>query len=175
MGDLRQVRQRFILVATILAAVNLGLLLYLFWPGPTQPSQQVLQERYTSLKREVSLLHASNPEKTREDLKQLYAANLPNRDSQISQRVDKLVHEAGVTADSIRYPSESAEKATLPDVQEIKIDTNVTGDYSKVARFINSLEQDKLLFIIDKISLTGQQGGTVSLQITFSTFLRQTA
>lgn len=175
MGDLRQVRQRFILGVTILGAVNLGLLLYLFWPGPSQPSLQVLQQRYTSLKREVSLLHASNPEKTREDLKQFYAADLPNRDSQISQRVDKLVHEAGVTADSIRYPTESGEKAALPDVQEIRVETNVTGDYSKVARFVNALEQDKLLFIIDKISLTGQQGGTVSLQISFSTFLRQTA
>jgi hypothetical protein len=55
------------------------------------------------------------------------------------------------------------------------VDTTVTGDYLKVARFINAMEQAKLLFIIDKISLTSEEGGKVTLQITFDTFLRETA
>jgi hypothetical protein len=49
----------------------------------------------------------------------------------------------------------------------------VTGEYAKVAGFINAMEQDKLVFIIDQISLTGQEGGVVSLQIKAETFLKE--
>ncbi len=176
MGDLLEIRKRFLVAVTILGAINLALVVYLLWPGPARPSQEVLQQQYNKLNREVALWEKSNPEKTRADLKQLYAENLPGRWSQISQQVDKLIRDAGVTAQSIHYPTENAEKPALPDVQQVKIETTVSGDYSKVARFINALEQDKLLFIIEKISLSGQEGGAVvSLQITFDTFLKQKA
>jgi hypothetical protein len=61
----------------------------------------------------------------------------------------------------------------LPDVQRISIETTVTGEYAKVARFINAIEQDKLVFIIDQISLNSQEGGVVSLQVKFETFLKE--
>jgi hypothetical protein len=57
----------------------------------------------------------------------------------------------------------------------VQVDTTVTGDYAKVASFINALEKSKLLFIVDKISLNSHEGGTVSLSITFDTFLREAA
>lgn len=175
MGNLQGVRQRFIAGGAILGAINLALIAYLLWGGSSTPSPDVLQKKYTDLKADVARWETNNPDKTRADLKQFYAADLPARFSQISEQVDKLTHEAGVNAPSIQYPRTSEEKGALPDVQEVRIETNVSGDYEKVARFINALEQDKMLFIIEKISLTGQQGGMVSLQITFSTFLRQDA
>jgi hypothetical protein len=66
------------------------------------------------------------------------------------------------------------EKNDLPDVQRINIDTTVSGEYAKVAKFINAMEQDKFVFIIDQISLTSQESGIVSLQIKFQTFLKET-
>jgi Tfp pilus assembly protein PilO len=175
MENLRRVNQRFILLAAVLSAANLLLLVYLFWAGSSGASQDVLQARRNSLKQEVERWRKSDPDQIRAALEQFYANNLPSRYSQITQQVDKLVHDAGVTAQAVRYPPEDTEKGAPPGVQEIKIDTTVTGEYAKVARFINALEQDKMLFIIDKISLTGQQGGVVSLQITFNTFLKQAA
>jgi hypothetical protein len=62
----------------------------------------------------------------------------------------------------------------LFDVQHIDIDTTVTGEYAKVAKFINAMEQDKFVFIIDQISLTSQESGVISLQIKFETFLKET-
>ena len=176
MGNLVQVRQRFIAAATGLGAICLALLVYLFWAGSSGPSPATLQKQYDGLKRQVALWQKSDPAKTRADLERFYAENLPVRVSQISQQVDKIILESGVTTQSVRYPENGpTTKNALPDVEEIQIETNVTGDYAKVARFINALEQDKMLFIIEKISLTGQQGGVVSLQITFSTFMKQTA
>jgi Tfp pilus assembly protein PilO len=180
MGDLEQTRKRFVTVAVSLGVINLALLVYLLWPGTSHAAQQAdeaaLQQKYATLKLEVERWQASNPENTREDLKRLYAEDVPARWSQISQQIEKLLKENGVSAQSIHYVPDNDEKSALPNVQRIKIDTSVTGDYTKVAKFINAMEQNKLLFIIDKISLSGQaEGGTVTLQITFNTFLKETA
>jgi hypothetical protein len=170
------VRQRFIAAATVLGAICLALVVYLFWAGSSGPSLQTLKKQHEDLERQVALWEKSDPASTRADLERFYSENLPSRSSQISQRVDQLILDSGVTPQSVRYPPDTATtKTSPPDVDEIQIETNVTGDYAKVARFINALEQDKMFFIIEKISLTGQQGGVVSLQITFNTFLKQTA
>jgi hypothetical protein len=61
-------------------------------------------------------------------------------------------------------------------VQRVEIDTTVSGDYAKVARFINALEQEKLFFVIRQITLnSAQESGTVTLQIKFGTFLKEAA
>jgi hypothetical protein len=36
------------------------------------------------------------------------------------------------------------------------------------------MEQDKFVFVINQVSLTGQEGGVVSLQIKCETFLKET-
>lgn len=175
MGNLQGVRQKFILGAAVLGAINVALLVYLVWGGSGGPTLSALQKQTKDLQDEVTKWEKNNPEKTRADLKQFYVENIPVRDSQISEQVEKLTRDTGVSAPSIQYPIGTEEKNSLPDVREIKIETNVSGDYEKVARFINALEQDKMLFIIEKISLSGQQGGVVSLQISFNTFLRESA
>jgi hypothetical protein len=104
---------------------------------------------------------------------------VPSEFSQISQHVEKLMKDTGVTtASGIHYAQENRsvrnDKGDLPDVQRINIDTTVTGEYAKVAKFINAMEQDKFVFIIDQISLTSQESGVISLQIKFETFLKET-
>lgn len=178
MNDLLRIRKRFTLWLSIMAAISLALLVYLLWPGSAGPSKETLQTQYQNLNREVAQWRSSNPEKTREDIKKLYAEDVPVHWSQISTQLEKLQQETGVSAQGIRYSGGTAgtnEKNTLPDVQRVQVDTTVTGDYAKVARFINALEQSKLLFIVDKISLASHEGGTVSLSITFDTFLREAA
>jgi hypothetical protein len=179
MGDLQTTRKRFWIAAAVLAVANVALLVYLLWPGSSASAQEEqeasLQQRYNTLKAEVEKWKGSDPAKTRADLKQFYAENVPVRSSQISEQLEKLIKETGVSAPSIRYTPETAEKTALPSVRIVKIETSVTGDYAKIARFINAMEQAKLLFIIDKVSFSGQEGGTVTLQITFNTFLKETA
>jgi Tfp pilus assembly protein PilO len=175
-GDLQKVQKRFATLAAVLGLTVLLLLGYLFWPGSSRLAQEEekarLQQQLASLSNEVELRKSSNPETTRAELK-AFSADLPSRYSEISQRLEKLFHEAGVTSDSIKYSVEAPEKNDLPDVQRIKIDTTVTGDYAKVAQFVNKMEQDRLLFIIEKIALSTQsEGGAVSLQISFDTFLK---
>ena len=113
----------------------------------------------------------------RANIAALNKQDIPDRWSDISARLDKLTQQAGVVPQSIHFVTadQSNKKDVLPGVQQIKIDTSVTGEYGKVARFINSLEQDKLLFIIQQVSLSSHEGGLVTLTIKFETFLKDTS
>jgi len=55
---------------------------------------------------------------------------------------------------------------------EVLMDASLAGDYRSLVQFINGLERDKEFFLIDGITLTGQQSGQVSLRIRTTTFLR---
>ncbi len=181
MSNLQTVRKRFILVLGILGAVSLVLLVYLLWPGSSIASQtameQGLQQQYRALSREVAPLRGIDQKllQTRTDIANLYQERIPSRSSQISQEVESLVRETGVSSQAIRYTPQTSQKSELPGVQRIEIETSITGEYEKVARFINALEQDKLFFVINQITLNSQEGGQVTLQIKFETFLRQAA
>jgi len=179
MTNLEQIRKRFFIAIAVLAVINLVLVAYLLWPGSASGSRKAqvesLKSQKIALTREVAPLKDIDGKlvKTRSDIGALYQERIPDRWSEISSHLDKLAHDAGVVPESIHYGTNKTLKGDLPDVQRVEIDTSVTGEYSKVARFINDVEQDKLMFIITQISLSGKEGGTVTLNIKFETFLRQ--
>ncbi len=182
MNSLMKVRKQFTLVMAVLGAVDLLLIIYLLLPG-SSPSARLAQEE--NLREQKNTLHSEvapligidkKLAGTRVDVKKFYEQKVPSQFSQISQHLEKLMQETGVTTAGIRYNQDrnaSNEKNELPDVQRINIETTVTGEYAKVARFINAMEQDKFVFIIDQIALTSQESGVVSLQIKFETFLKE--
>lgn len=184
MGNLTKIRQQFILVLAVLGVVDLLLIIYLLLPGSSPSArlaqEQSLQEQVKTLTREVAPLQGIDQKlaQTRVDVKKFYEQKVPNQFSQISQHLEKLMQETGVTSAGIHYTQDKndpqKDKNDLPDVRRIGIDTTVTGEYSKVARFINAMEQDKYVFIIDQISLSSQESGVISLQIKFETFLKET-
>ena len=183
MGHLAKVKTQFTLILAVLGVLDLVLIVYLVWPGSSPSAkvakEQTLQQQVDTLNREVAPLQGIGKKlaDTRVDVKKFYEQRIPSQFSQISQHLEKLVQETGVTASQIHYGQDAGDKSTkndLPDVQRVNIETTVTGEYGKVARFINALEQDKLVFIISQISLNGSEGGTVSLQIKVETFLRET-
>jgi hypothetical protein len=114
-GNLARIRQRFIIAVVVLAAITLALLAYLVWPRTGQPDATALKKQYDSLNREVTRI--SDPAQTREDLKQLYARDIPDRFSTISEEVERLFRETGVTPQPIRYTPEVDQKTSLPGVQ----------------------------------------------------------
>jgi len=177
MRNLQEIRKKYITAAVALGLVSLALIVYLQWPGSSHAERETeradLQQRNAQLTHEIELRKSTDPEKVQQALDRFYAENIATRGSQISKQLEKIFQETGVTAQSIRYP-DITEKPPLPGVQWVKIETVVTGDYPKIAQFINRVEKDKMLFLIDKVSLSGQQErGSVSLQITFTTFLQE--
>jgi Tfp pilus assembly protein PilO len=182
MNNLAKTRKQFTSVLAVLGAVDLLLIIYLLLPGSSPAArlaqEESLREQKKTLTSEVAPLNGIDKKlaQTRVDVKKFYEQKVPNQFSQISQHLEKLMQETGVTTAGIRYNQDrnaSNEKNELPDVQRINIETTVTGEYAKVARFINAMEQDKFVFIIDQIALTSQESGVVSLQIKFETFLKE--
>lgn len=181
MKNLAKVRQQFTLALGIMGAVDLLLIVYLLLPG-SSPSAKMAQEdslrnQKSTLIREVTPLRGIDIKlnQTREDVKKFYTDKVPEQYSQISQHIEKLTQEAGVSVQGIHYSQDknTQEKYKLPDIKRIDIETTVNGEYAKVARFINAMEQDKYVFIIDQITLNSQDSGAISLQIKFQTFLRE--
>jgi Tfp pilus assembly protein PilO len=182
MNDLTKTRKQFTLIMSVLGALDLLLLIYLLLPGSSPAArltqEESLREQKKTLSREVEPLQGIDKKlaQTRVDVKKFYEQKVPSQFSQISQHLEKLMKDAGVTATGIRYGQEqssSTEKIELPDVQRVNIETTVTGEYSKVAKFINAMEQDKFVFIIDQIDLTSQESGVVSLRIKAETLLKE--
>src|SRR6516225_9122288 len=110
MDDLKEIQKKFAAAAAILGLAVLVLMVYLMWPGysrATVEAQQAgLQDQFNSLSREVKLWESSNPDKTRADLKILYT-DIPSRYSEISQHIQKLSQETGVSSQSIKYSGEA--------------------------------------------------------------------
>ena len=181
MKDLVRIRKRFFTVLAILAVIDAVFLVYLLWPGSSisgrHAREQALTQQERNLTREVGPLKNIDAEllKTRSDIDTFYTDRVPDRWSEISAELDKLTREAGVVPQSIHYTANKPDKDDLQNVQRVEIGTSVAGEYDKVARFINSLEQDKLMFIIEEVTLTGKEGGAVTLEIKFQTFLKEAA
>ncbi len=181
MDNLQKVRKKFTIALSVLGVLDLLLLGYFLWPGSSLGALEArklsLQSQLDTQKKEVAPLIGMEEKlkKTRTDISAFYQHKIPTRSSEISQQLDKLRQDNGVDMKAIHLAIEKVEKNDLPGVQRISIDTTVTGDYAKVAKFINATERADLLFIITQVQLTSREGGTVSLQIKFDTFLREAA
>ena len=65
-------------------------------------------------------------------------------------------------------------KPAIDGLTELRIDANLSGDYTPLMHFINDIERDKnhVFFIIDGLAFTGQQGGLVNLRLRLTSYLR---
>ena len=96
-----------------------------------------------------------------------YDARVPSADSAILAELGVLAQKSNVRLGRLQYGFAPA----LHDVTEVRMDASVSGDYTPVMRFINSLERDKMFFVINGLTLTGQQGGLVNLRLRVTTYL----
>lgn len=158
----------------VLLAIDVGLALYRWWPSANlHAEEQQLRQQHTATERQVAPLKGIEKklEDTRASLKTFYDQRVLGQWSQISNELYKLAQENGVTLQSIKY---KVDDSGLSNLQTVTIETGISGDYLKIVKFITSLERDKLLFVINQVALRGQTGA-VELQISFETFLKETA
>jgi type IV pilus assembly protein PilO len=70
-----------------------------------------------------------------------------------------------------------AQETAIPGLTQVSIDAGLSGQYTDMVHFINDVERDKdhVFFLIDGITLTGEQGGLVNLRLRLKTYLRSDA
>ncbi|HEY3990572.1 MAG TPA: GspMb/PilO family protein [Acidobacteriaceae bacterium] len=164
-----------IAAVAILAIANLVLLvqLALAWHTLRADRPEELEMKQTELR--AAQLQArplrNLPErvaKSANGAEHFYDARVPGADSAILAELGALEQKANVRLSRVQ----TAFAPAVRDVTEVRMDASVSGDYTSVMRFINSVERDKMFFVINGLTLTGQQGGLVNLRLKVTTYLR---
>jgi hypothetical protein len=101
-----------------------------------------------------------------------YANRLPGSVSQVAAERGELAKKLGVKETRVQYVYAPILAGSKGELTEVKMDASLTGDYRALVQFINALERDKTFFVINGISLSGQQSGTVNLRLRLTTYLR---
>ena len=110
-------------------------------------------------------------EHSRELIGYFYQNRIPANYSSFAIPFGELQVKSGVHVTRIGY----SQGKPGPDLTEIFIDANLIGDYPQIMHFVNSLERDKIFFVVRQMNLTGQQGGMVNLRLQVSTWMRNAA
>jgi hypothetical protein len=101
-----------------------------------------------------------------------YRERLPGGDAEWAAELGALTKKQNVRYVRGTYVHKVELAGSPGELTQVQIDASLSGDYRPLVQFINSLERDKMFFVIDSVTLTGQQSGTVNLKLGLRTFLR---
>ena len=175
-GNLRQTRKRLTIVLAVLLAVDLAAGVVLLSPvgRSRQEEIQSLQYQLRAKMQQVQPLRGLDKKVVvaKEEIADFYRDRLPGQYSDISERVGKMAAQSGIKIVQAKYSPQDMEASGL---RPVLIEAGLSGDYLHIVKFINSLERDKTLFIVDSVALGDAQGGTVKLQLKMETYLKSGA
>ncbi|MGA8110129.1 MAG: hypothetical protein WBD46_16700 [Acidobacteriaceae bacterium] len=166
----------FLLLGAVLALnIFLGVRFALAWRAirSGQSSAYVQQElRYGQLEAQMRHLNGlpGKVEQADLDAQKFYDARIAPTDSTMLAQWGQVAAKDHVRLSHAGY----AAPATIDGLLEVRIDAGLSGQYTDLMHFINDIERDKdhVFFIIDNVTLTGQQGGLVNLRLRLTTYLR---
>jgi hypothetical protein len=131
--------------------------------------------RYGQLEAQMQHLNGlpKKVQESNEDAQQFF-------DARIAPDFSTILAQLGAVASKNRVRLSRAGYTPTPSVDglvEVRIDAGLSGEYTDLMHFINDLERDKdhVFFVIDGVTLTGQQGGLVNLRLRLRTYLRASA
>jgi hypothetical protein len=106
------------------------------------------------------------------DADKFYKQRLPYANSDVAGELGALAKKQGVKLIRVQYAYAPVLTGTAGELTEARMDASLSGDYRPLVLFVNSLERDKMFFVITGVTLTGQQSGTVGLRVRLTTYLR---
>lgn len=178
MGNLARARRTLTIVLFVLLTVDVVAAIVLL--SPLSRGQNAGQQEFNAIRAKVQDKERAvvPPDKmqgrvelARRQIGSFYSSRLPAEFSSITGELGKLAGQDKVKLSAAHYETQDSE---VPDLQEVKITANLSGDYVQVVKYINDLERDPLFFVVSNVSLVEQSAGMVRLQVTAVTYLRQT-
>jgi type IV pilus assembly protein PilO len=106
------------------------------------------------------------------DADKFYTQRLPFANSEIAAELGGLAKKQGAKLTRVQYAYAPVMAGTAGELTQASMDASLSGDYRPLVLFINGLERDKIFFMIQSLTLTGQQSGTVGLRLRLTTYLR---
>jgi len=122
-----------------------------------------------------------------DDAAKFLADRIPSNYSTIAEALGNLTKKSGVRLGKIQYSEpaseqtestaqtkkESRDNSAAIGLTEVRMDGTFSGDYRSLMLFLNGLERSKVFFLVEGVTLSGQQSGVVNLRIRITTYLRQ--
>jgi len=163
----------------VLALVNLYLLVHMAfaWQAANSQNAAALADQTVAMKtaeiakRPLEGLDEKLAQATK-DSDRFYQQRLPYAISEMVAELGALEKKQGVRQTRAQYAYAPVLTGTAGELTEARIDASLSGDYRPLVLFINGLERDKMFFMIESLTLTGQQSGTVGLRLRLTTYLR---
>lgn len=157
-----------LVLLNIVLAVRLGIA----WSSLSSSREEALQQKRLQLAQLQAQTARLNglPEKvelSRSQADKFYTQRIPANYSSILADLGALATKNNIRLTRAGYTQTGA----IEGLAELRIDANLAGEYSGVMHFINGLERDKTFFVINALTLTGQQGGMVNLRLRLITYL----
>jgi|SRR5262245_50202333 Tfp pilus assembly protein PilO len=175
MPDLAEARQKAKIAIGALVAVDVIAILVLLSPlaGSVESRKAELTRLWQELQvktRDVEPLRGLDKKipLAGKQIHDFYADRIPSREYQVAQSLGKIAQQNGVKLLGVKY---SAADPVGVDLRPLEIEVNVEGKYPQLARFLNSLERDKLFFIVNTVQLE-EQNGPVKLGMKLETYLK---
>ncbi len=165
---------------TVLGLVNLYLLVHVAftWSAANHQNEAALADQTVVMKtaemakRPLEGLDEKLVDATK-DADKFYQKRLPYAFSEVLTELGSLTKKQGVKLIRVQYADPAPVlPGTAGALTEVRMDASLNGDYRPLVLFINSLERDKMFFMIEGLTLTGQQSGTVGLRLRLTTYLR---
>jgi type IV pilus assembly protein PilO len=174
--DLRETRLKLKIALAAMAVVDVIVLGVYFSPlvGLQSSRQAQLAQLWLVLQQkthEIAPLNGLDKKvpQAQQQIDDFYRQRLPEESSAVSEVLGKLAAESGVRIGSIKYSFKDPESIGL---RRMEIEADLGGDYLQLVRFINSVERDRMFFLVDGVQLGGEQAGIVKLQMKAETYLR---
>jgi len=175
MASIRETRTKLMPVVIALAVLDLACIGYLV--SPAGRSRQARQRDYYKLRdhlvekqQEVLPTRGMDQKLVRasQDITGFYDHRFPAEYSAVSEELGKVAADTNVHLSGIKYEEKTA---PIEGLRKLNIEIALSGDYLQEVKFINSLERDRMFFLIDGVAL-GEQQGNVRLQLKLETYLR---
>ncbi len=106
------------------------------------------------------------------DADSFYRTRLPFAGSQVASELGLLANRYQLKLSRVGYSEVPVLEGTPGALTELRMDASLSGEYRPLVLFVNSLERDKMFFVITGLTFTGQQSGTVGLRLRLETLLR---
>jgi hypothetical protein len=161
----------------VLLGLNLFLLTKLFiaWhAASTDQTAEYDTQHMTYVQLESQMSHLQGlPEKVdqaRKDADVFYEKRFAPNYSTMASELGAIKDKNNVRLTRAQYTPTPA----INGLTEVRIDANLSGEYTQLMHCINDLERDKnhVFFIINALTFSGQQGGLVNLRLHMTTYLR---
>jgi type IV pilus assembly protein PilO len=166
-------------VVSVLALVSLYLLVHLAftWRAATNQDASALAQQTVTMKtaeiakRPLEGLDDKLAAATT-DADKFYEMRLPSAYSDVLAELGALTKKQDVKLTRVQYAQAPVLEGGAGVLTEVRMDASLNGDYRPLVLFMNSLERDKMFFLINGVTLTGQQSGMVGLRLKLTTYLR---